>query len=256
SSGRIIQKRGWDVFSQSIRWKLPLTYAAIAALAAACLGVALLMTLGSYYMERERLHLENNALAVSRLVQRFQTNEASVDEMAAQIGNLAFITQARIRVVTSQDGTIVDTGSPSNTLTFSYIRPDAPDSAPVTITAKDIPAGDSIGDLAGSSINEIMVHGDGGVTGVSDLRGAGEPGSSAFAPVYEVNTTDAFSASAGEVTGSGNKTLRLSEDGMTMWISSSENDDGEPIPMPVTAPDNGPEAIPAGKLIYRPCSFS
>lgn len=250
------------MFSQSIRWKLPLTYAAIAALAAACLGVALLTTLGSYYMERERLHLENNALAVSRLVQRFQTNDASVDEMAAQIGNLAFITQARIRVVTPQNETIVDTGSPSNTLTFSYIRADAPDSAPVTITAQDIPDGnpvdnpvsDMAGDLPDSPVSELMVYGD--PNGTIDIRSANEPGSSETAPVNGADTADLLSAPVGDIIGPGSRTIRLSEDGMTLWMSSAAEGNGEPITMPLHPPDNGPEPIPAGRLMNRPYSFS
>ena len=38
---------------KSIRWRLPLSYAAIALLAALSLGIALLTTLRSYYRQHE-----------------------------------------------------------------------------------------------------------------------------------------------------------------------------------------------------------
>jgi len=46
---------------QSIQWRLPATYAAIALLTAAALGAALLIPLRGYYLERERNFLQSNA---------------------------------------------------------------------------------------------------------------------------------------------------------------------------------------------------
>jgi signal transduction histidine kinase len=178
-------------FAQSIRWRLPLTYAGIAALAAVCLGAALLVTLRSYYAEREHLHLENNARAVSHLVQRLQMTEASPDEMMAQISNLAFITQARIRIINPDDTLLVDTGSPSNMLTFGYTAlEDTSDT--FTITASNLPPEPDIAE----PLPDII------------FRTAGQP---EIAAQYTIGATTAPPYD----------TLRIDREGRTAWFSSS-----------------------------------
>ncbi|MDP6715512.1 MAG: hypothetical protein QF368_12920, partial [SAR202 cluster bacterium] len=55
----------------SIRWRLPLSYAGIALLAALLLGVILLLALRGYYSRRENDYLLSNARAISSNVSFF-----------------------------------------------------------------------------------------------------------------------------------------------------------------------------------------
>ncbi|NIV33527.1 MAG: hypothetical protein GWN58_29995, partial [Anaerolineae bacterium] len=50
---------------RSIRWELPLSYAAIALLATLALGAVLLLTLRGYYRQLEQAYLESSALGFS-----------------------------------------------------------------------------------------------------------------------------------------------------------------------------------------------
>ena len=49
------------IMPRSLRWRLVLSYSGIALLAAVCLGVVLLITLRSYYLQREQAYLVDNA---------------------------------------------------------------------------------------------------------------------------------------------------------------------------------------------------
>ena len=77
----------FDVIPRSIRWRLPLTYAAIALLAALALGAVLLVTLRSYYSQQETDYLEARNLdpyEVMPLHGRGQKARAPQYEQAAQ----------------------------------------------------------------------------------------------------------------------------------------------------------------------------
>ena len=52
------------MFPKSLRWRLPLSYAAIALLATLVLGIVLLTILRSFYQQRERDYLQGNARAI------------------------------------------------------------------------------------------------------------------------------------------------------------------------------------------------
>lgn len=108
------------MFLQSIRWRLPLTYAGIAFVAAVILGIALLATLRGYYGEREREHLENNARAISQTVREMQAFNMPQDEVNAQLRNLAFIMQARVRMLDEHETVIADSGTPLKFLSITY----------------------------------------------------------------------------------------------------------------------------------------
>ena len=53
---------------RSVKWRLPLSYAAIALLATLSLGLVLLITLRGYYAQRERDYLIGNAQAISATI--------------------------------------------------------------------------------------------------------------------------------------------------------------------------------------------
>lgn len=109
------------MIKKSIRWRLPLTYAGIAVLATVCLGVALLITLRSYYAEREIIHLQNNAVAISESIIQIQDELLSNNNIAAQLHNLAFVTQSRLRILDADGVVILDSGSPTNQISFGVL---------------------------------------------------------------------------------------------------------------------------------------
>lgn len=107
------------MFPQSIRWRLPLTYAGIAFIAALILGIALLATLRGYYAERERLHLTDNAHAILDTVQRLRALHAGDAAIAEQLRSLAFIMQTRVRILDADTRIVTDTGSPATILSIA-----------------------------------------------------------------------------------------------------------------------------------------
>ncbi|MBE2268582.1 MAG: HAMP domain-containing histidine kinase [Anaerolinea sp.] len=109
---------GITVLPQSIRWRLPLTYVGIAFIATLILGAALLATLRGYYAERERLHLEDNALVISDTVQRLRSANHTSEQIAEQLRSLSFLMQARVRILDSAGNVVADSGSPPTLLSL------------------------------------------------------------------------------------------------------------------------------------------
>ena len=81
---------------KSIRWRLTLSDAAIALLAASALGVVLLTTLRGYYQQREKDYLVSNAQGVTFKFGEAIKEGVPLDEQAQ---GLAFLLQARVRVL-------------------------------------------------------------------------------------------------------------------------------------------------------------
>ncbi|MBK8031270.1 MAG: hypothetical protein IPK17_17620 [Chloroflexi bacterium] len=106
------------VLPQSIRWRLPLTYVGIAFIATLILGAALLATLRGYYANRERLHLEDNAVVISETVQLLRSTNRSSTEIAEQMRSLSFLMQARVRILDTAGNVVTDSGSPPTLLSL------------------------------------------------------------------------------------------------------------------------------------------
>ncbi len=96
----------------SIRWRLPLTYAAIALIATVALGIVLLTTLRSYYAQAEWDYLFNNAQAVRGLIGALQDQSASEANIQGQLENIAFLSQVQIQWLDNDRHLIIDTGLP------------------------------------------------------------------------------------------------------------------------------------------------
>ena len=101
----------------SIRWRLPASYGAIAFLTIISLGGALLLMLNSFYNKQERHYLEQNALAVSQMVGGLMHGpalESAGQEslLQSQVNSLAYLTQTRIQLLDAAGETVVDSGSP------------------------------------------------------------------------------------------------------------------------------------------------
>jgi signal transduction histidine kinase len=101
-----------NVIPRSIRRWLPLSYAAIALLAALALGAVLLTVLRGYYLQRELDYLIGNARAVDDVAARLVALGASTSALESQLQSLAFLSQTRIRLYDATDQIVADSGNP------------------------------------------------------------------------------------------------------------------------------------------------
>jgi signal transduction histidine kinase len=106
---------------QSIRWRLTLSYAAIACLAALALGAVLLGILRGYYSEKEREYLVSNAESFETLLTDATAEDVPINALQPQLENLAFISKVRVRVVDSRGQQLVDTGAPETPYVISFV---------------------------------------------------------------------------------------------------------------------------------------
>ena len=114
---------------KSIRWRLPLSYASIALLAALALGVVLLTTLRSYYGMIEHEKMVDNAQFISDTVGRMYAQERPQDTINAQMNTLSFVSQVRIRLYDPKNNLLIDTGNPFDKQVVSINYPGAPPGA-------------------------------------------------------------------------------------------------------------------------------
>jgi signal transduction histidine kinase len=104
-----------------IRWQLPLSYAAIALLAALSLGAVLVATLRSYYSNRERLYLLENAPVIQSVLAPLLSSGVSPEVLAVQVRNLSVLTGTRVQLLDNRGELLADSGSPAggDIITFS-----------------------------------------------------------------------------------------------------------------------------------------
>ena len=98
---------------RSIRWQLPLSYAAIALLAALALGLVLLFALNQYYNQLESEFLLKNGASIDAVLSSFPLEDLPPDRLTAQVKSLSIFSQVRIQVVDSQGNMLADSGSPA-----------------------------------------------------------------------------------------------------------------------------------------------
>ena len=117
--------------TKSIRWRLTLSYAAIALLAALALGVVLLSTLRGYYQQREQEYLVSNAQGVTL---KFAEALKAGTPLGSLVQGLSFLLQARVRVISPDRQVLIDSGPPDKTgvavgagkFTRTFSTPDDP----------------------------------------------------------------------------------------------------------------------------------
>ena len=97
----------------SIRWRLPASYAVIALLAALSLGSFMLLALRSYYADQEHQYLLGNAIALQPVFEEALQSDAPEALFRDQINGLAFLSQTQIRVLDTYGKTIADSGMPT-----------------------------------------------------------------------------------------------------------------------------------------------
>jgi signal transduction histidine kinase len=98
----------------SIRWRLPASYALIALLAALSLGSMMLLVLRSYYADQESEYLYGNATALQPVI--VQILESNLPEAALrdQIQALSFLSQTQIRLLDTNGNVLADSGVPES----------------------------------------------------------------------------------------------------------------------------------------------
>lgn len=98
----------------SIRWRLPASYAVIALLAALTLGSMMLLVLRNYYADQEREYLQGNALTLRPVIEQILQSELPESSLQEQIKSLAFLSQTQIRLLDMNGNPIADSGVPDS----------------------------------------------------------------------------------------------------------------------------------------------
>lgn len=97
----------------SIRWRLPASYAFIALVAALSLGSVMILVLQNYYAQQERNYLTNNAFALQPILEEVLQSDLPGTVLQDQIKALAFLSQAQIRLFDAHGKIIADSGVPA-----------------------------------------------------------------------------------------------------------------------------------------------
>ena len=90
----------------SIRWRLPLSYAAIALLATLALGSVLLLTLRGHYVRVERDYVQSNAQAIGFSLGPLLEGDPSPAVLQSQLDSLAFLSNTRVRLFDTGEGLV------------------------------------------------------------------------------------------------------------------------------------------------------
>lgn len=100
--------------TRSIRWQLPLSYAAISLLSTLALGLVLLLTLRDYYLQRELEYLTDNAESINHAAADMLTQNTPLAVMEAQLASYAFLAQVRLRLHSADGQVLTDSGIPNH----------------------------------------------------------------------------------------------------------------------------------------------
>lgn len=96
--------------SASLRWRLPISYAAIALLATLLLGFLLLAILRGFYRQQELSFLTDNARAIASEVGPLLGNNDE-EALQTQAAGFSFLTQARVEILdNTQERVLADSG--------------------------------------------------------------------------------------------------------------------------------------------------
>jgi signal transduction histidine kinase len=97
----------------SIRWRLPISYAVVALVAALALGSLMLLVLRGYYADQERQYLEGNAITLQPLIAQILQSDLPSDSLQDQIDGLSFLSQTQIRLLDRNGNILADSGVPN-----------------------------------------------------------------------------------------------------------------------------------------------
>ena len=100
---------------KSIRRQLPISYAAIALLAALSLGVVLMLVLRGYYAQLEKNYLETNAKSISSLIGQSIALGLPQPFIQSQVNSLAFLSQTQVTVYDQNNRMLAQSDVPDQT---------------------------------------------------------------------------------------------------------------------------------------------
>jgi signal transduction histidine kinase len=117
----------------SLRWRLPLSYAVIALVTALAVAGVLLVALNSYYLQQERRYLVGNAHTIGIAMRLTDGYGLSAEAVQAQVETFSFFTQTRVRLLDPQGSMVADSGSPTeqHALTLRYEQSGSGDEPPL-----------------------------------------------------------------------------------------------------------------------------
>lgn len=96
----------------SIRWRLPISYAVVALVAALALGSLMLLVLRGYYTDQEHQYLEGNALTLQPLIAEILQLNLPTNLLQDQVNGLSFLSQTQIRLLDGNGKVLADSGVP------------------------------------------------------------------------------------------------------------------------------------------------
>jgi signal transduction histidine kinase len=110
---RAMGRRAGFVNLHSIRWRLPLSYAGIALLAAIALGGILLLTLQQHYDDLERKYLDTSAAVIAPSAEQlYSDRESLTDDVFQSSANIySFLVKTRVRLLDVDQQVIADSGT-------------------------------------------------------------------------------------------------------------------------------------------------
>lgn len=115
----------------SIRWRLPLSYAGIALLAALLLGAVLITTLRSYYRQLELEELTSSAAEFSLVTSPFIAAGVPTTTLQSHVDGFSFVAQARVRLRDADERVLADSGVPDRAeVAFGAVALGPPPPAP------------------------------------------------------------------------------------------------------------------------------
>jgi len=99
---------------RSIRWELPISYAAIALLAALALGGVLLLVLRGYYLQLERDYLRSSAQAIGLSLAQLIEDDRPVELLQTRLDSFAFLSGTRVRLFDTAGAVIASSNAPGD----------------------------------------------------------------------------------------------------------------------------------------------
>ncbi len=97
---------------RSLRWRLPLSYAAIALVTSLTLGAVLFMTLRAYYQRQEEVFLQSRLDTVLEAATLIAEIETSPDVLQRYVQSLAVLSQTRVQLFDRNEVLVSDSGDP------------------------------------------------------------------------------------------------------------------------------------------------
>lgn len=125
----------FKLYPYSIRARLPLSYAAIALVTAVAVGAVLLVTLRSYYAERELERMNHAGMSIGLLVEKMLEEQIPPDVLQARLDSIAFFSQARIKLLDADQKLIIESRTNGVNM-VSFTMPVASDVVPATSTLR------------------------------------------------------------------------------------------------------------------------